>query len=220
MKLLLHNYKNLTITVLILYLLLCCWEPTGVAEMQYGWISNIKMFLNPSSDPWKPTCCFLSLQHLPVGLDKITEVAEGYPFHYHIHSWSFILIFTVWEASYIAPPIQGTVSCSLLPLPSQCSPKIFWHEWHSFSTGVEGNAQPRSQSTAPDVQNQRFFTPGGNLVPSLVAPAQAHCCPTSLPFQIKQRAQLCPFKGLKATTPFKRDSGRHLAHSFDSALAM
>lgn len=41
------------------------------------------MFLKPSSDS---TCCFLALQHLPVGSDKITEVAEGYPFHYHSHS--------------------------------------------------------------------------------------------------------------------------------------
>lgn len=68
------------------------------------------------------------------------------------------------------------------------------------------------------------FTPEGNLVPRLMAPAQEHCCPTSLPFQRKQWAQLRPFKGLKATTPEDQPILMGLreahAHGFVSALAM
>lgn len=47
------------------------------------------------------------------------------------------------------------------------------------------------------------FIPEGNLVPRPMAPAQEHCCPTSLPFQTKQWAQLCPFKGIAGNYPWR-----------------
>lgn len=56
-----------------------------------------------------------------------------------------------------------------------------------------------------------------------MAPAQGHRYPTPLPLQRKQWAQVCPFKGLKVTTPEHHPILMGLrdvpAPSFDSALA-
>lgn len=157
MKLLLHSHKNLSMTVPMSYLLLVPLR-THSCNRNVMWVSKQhKSVFKSILDPWEPTCHFLALQHLPLGLDRRWKWQRATrSISTSIHSLPCFTP-TPKQATCHHQRREGAVLRSLSPLPPKSSPTSFWHRWHSFSAGVEANAQPRTQSTDPAVQNQTFL---------------------------------------------------------------
>lgn len=160
------------------------------------------MFLNPSLDLWKPTCCFLALQYLPVGLDEITEVAEIPVSSSH----SFITLYP--HSGCMRSKLHATMNIGhsiMVPLTFAFSiqPQEFLAWVAQLQYGSWRECPAKKSEHCLRCSESEVFIPEGNLVPRPMAPAQEHCCPTSLPFQTKQWAQLCPFKGIAGNYPWR-----------------